>query len=81
MKKYFRWSIMGKAVLLLFLLGSVIALINLASFDGNTFYIRTPSPIVTVYLDKAASPAIHVNLSGLALDLLLAYAVCWIIDP
>lgn len=80
MRKYFRWPILGKAALLITALSAVVALINLASYGGSVFRIGFPSPIVTIFLDKAASPAFHVNLAGLTLDMLLAYAVCWLID-
>lgn len=79
MKKHFRWSILLKAVLLIAGLSALLALINLALYDGGTFLIGFPGSFLTLYLDKA-SPAFHVSLSGLALDLLLAYAVCWFID-
>lgn len=79
MKKYFHWPTLGKAVLLVAALSTLLALINLALFDGGTFYVGFPARFLTLYLDKA-SPSFHVSLSGLVLDLLLAYAVCWLID-
>ena len=79
MKKYFRWSILLKAVLLITGLSALLALINLALYDGSTFRIGFPGRFLTLYLDKV-SPAFHASLSGLALDLLLAYAACWFID-
>ena len=79
MKKYFRWSTLGKAALLIAALSAVVALINLAVFEGGAFRIGFPSAIVTLHLDKAA-PAVHVSLSGLSLDLLLGYAVFAFID-
>ena len=79
MKKHFRWSILLKAVLLIAGLSTLLALINLALYDGGTFRIGFPGSFLTLYLDKT-SPAFHVSLSGLALDLLLAYAACWFID-
>ena len=79
MKKYFRWSILGKAALLVAALSAVLALTNLVLFGGGTFNIGFPTRFLTIYLDKA-SPAFHVSLSGLTLDLLLAYAACWFID-
>ena len=39
MKKYFRWSILLKAVLLIAVLSALLALINLALYDGGTFRI------------------------------------------
>lgn len=79
MKKYFRWSILLKAVLLIAGLSALLALINLALYDGGTFFVGFPTRFLTLYLNKA-SPAFHLSLSGLALDLLLAYVVCWFID-
>lgn len=79
MKKYFRWSILLKAALLVAGLSAILALINLALYNGGTFYVGFPGRFLTVYLGKG-SPAFHVSLSGLALDLLLAYAVCWFLD-
>lgn len=79
MKKYFRWSILLKAALLVAGLSALLALINLALYDGGTFRIGFPGSFLTLYLAKASS-TFHVSLSGLALDLLLAYAVCWSID-
>lgn len=79
MKKYFRWPTLGKAVLLVAALSALLALINLTLFDGGNFYVGFPSRFLTLYLDKT-SPSFHLSLSGLALDLLLPYAVCWFID-
>ncbi|MBQ7138732.1 MAG: hypothetical protein IJO39_07050 [Clostridia bacterium] len=79
MKKYFRWSILLKAVLIIAILSALLALINLALYDGGTFRIGFPGRFLTLYLDKA-SPTFHVSRSGLALDLLRAYAACWFID-
>ena len=76
MKKYFHWLLLLKAVLLIAGLSALLALINLTLYDGGTFRIGFPSNFLTIYLDKA-SPAFHVSLSALALDLLLAYAICW----
>lgn len=79
MKKYFRWSILRNAALLVAGLSALLALINLALYDGDTFFVGFPSRFLTLYLDKP-SPSFHVSLSGLVLDLLLAYAACWFID-
>ena len=79
MKKYFRWSTLCKAALLVAGLSALLALINLALYDGGTFRIGFPGSFLTLYLDKV-SPAFHLSLSGLALDLLLAYVVFWFID-
>ena len=80
MKKHFSWVILRNAVLLILVLSAVSALASLIGFDGSVFRIGFPSPIVALYLDKMISPACHISLSGLALDLLLAYAACWLID-
>lgn len=80
MKKYFRWSTLGKAVLLITALSVVFALINLFGFEGCVFRIGFPSTIVTLHLDKATAPAVHISLSGLALDLLLGSALFSFID-
>ena len=80
MKKYFRWSTLAKAALLVAALSTLLALINLALFDGSTFFVGFPTRFLTIYLDKVASPSFHLSLSGLALDLLLSYAVCLFID-
>ena len=80
MKTYFRWSTLGKAALLVAGLSALLALINLALYDGSTFLIGFPGSFLTLYLGKVSSPAFHVSLSGLVLDLLLAYAVFWFID-
>ena len=80
MKKYFRWSILLKAVLLIAGLSALLALINLALYDGGTFFVGFPTRFLALYLDNASSPDFHLSLSGLALDLLLAYAVFWFID-
>ena len=80
MKQNFRWSTLGKAALLITALSAVVALINLISFDGQIFRIGFPSTIVTLYLDKSPFPAVHVSLSGLALDLLLSYVLYLFLD-
>lgn len=80
MEKYFRWAILRNAVLLIASLSALLALINLPFFDGGTFFIGFPTHFFTLYLDKVSSPNFHLSLSGLALDLVLAYAVCWLID-
>ena len=80
MKMYFRWSTLCKAALLVAGLSALLALINLALYDGGTFFVGFPTRFLALYLDNASSPDIHQSLSGLALDLLLAYAVCWFID-
>ncbi len=79
MKKHFRWTTLGKAALLVIGLSALLALINLALYDGGTFYVGFPSRFLTLYLDKTAR-SFHVSLSGLALDLLLAYATCCFVD-
>ena len=80
MKKNLRWSTLGKAALFVAGFSALFALINLALFTGGTFYAGFPARFLAIYLDKAVSPAFHVSLSGLVLDLLLAYAVFWFID-
>ena len=79
MKKYFRWSTLCKAALLVAGLSALLALINLALYDGGTFFVGFPTRFLALYLDNASSPDFHLSLSGLALDLLLAYVVFWFI--
>lgn len=80
MRKYFSFPTLCKAVILIILMSAVAALIAAPDPAAESLRLGFPSPILTIHMGKAVSPAVHVSLSGLALDLLLAYALCWAVS-